>query len=55
MLLTETEQVSALRTARYAHANRGMVHVIPISDPAQLAGYTTAIAENNRLRREPGA
>jgi len=35
---------------RYAHANRGTVHVIPIPDRPQLAGYTTAVAENNRLR-----
>jgi YVTN family beta-propeller protein len=39
---------------RYVHANRGTVHVIPIPDAAQLAGYTTAVAENNRLRlRQP--
>jgi len=35
---------------RYVHANRGTIHVIPIPDAAQLAGYTTAVAENNRLR-----
>ena len=35
---------------RYAHANRGTVHVIPIPDRSQLAGYTTAVAENDRLR-----
>lgn len=35
---------------RYVHANRGTLHVIPIPDPAQLAGYTTAVAENNRMR-----
>ena len=35
---------------RYAHANRGTLHVIPIPDAGQLAGYTTAVAENNRLR-----
>ncbi len=35
---------------RYVHANRGTLQVIPIPDPAQLAGYTTAVAENNRLR-----
>jgi YVTN family beta-propeller protein len=34
---------------RYVHAYRGTLHVIPIPDPAQLAGYTTAVAENNRL------
>jgi YVTN family beta-propeller protein len=35
---------------RYVHANRGTLHVIPIPDAAQLAGYTTVVAENNRLR-----
>lgn len=35
---------------RYVHANRGTLHVISIPDAAQLAGYTTAVAENNRLR-----
>jgi len=35
---------------RYVHANRGTLHVIPVPDASQLAGYTTAVAENNRLR-----
>jgi YVTN family beta-propeller protein len=35
---------------RYVHANRGTLHVIPVPDAAQLAGYTTAVAENNRMR-----
>jgi YVTN family beta-propeller protein len=35
---------------RYVHANRGTLHVIPIPDAAQLAGFTTAVAENNRMR-----
>ncbi len=35
---------------RYVHANRGTLHVIPVPDVSQLAGYTTAVAENNRLR-----
>jgi YVTN family beta-propeller protein len=35
---------------RYVHANRGTLHVIPLPDASQLAGYTTAVAENNRLR-----
>jgi YVTN family beta-propeller protein len=35
---------------RYVHANRGSVAVLPVPDPAQLASYTTAVAENNRLR-----
>lgn len=38
---------------RFVHANRGTVQVIPIPDSAQLAGYTTAVAENNRLRLGP--
>ncbi|MFY9527396.1 MAG: bifunctional YncE family protein/alkaline phosphatase family protein [Candidatus Acidiferrales bacterium] len=37
-------------THRYVHAYRGTVHVIPIPDAAQLAGYSTAVAENNHLR-----
>jgi hypothetical protein len=35
---------------RYVHANRGSVAVAPIPDAAQLASYTTAVAENTRLR-----
>ncbi len=35
---------------RAVHANRGTLHVIPVPDPAQLAGYTIAVAENNRMR-----
>ena len=35
---------------RFVHANRGSVAVLPIPDAAQLAAYTTAVAENNRLR-----
>lgn len=34
---------------RAVHANRGTLHVIPLPDPNQLAGYTTAVAENNRV------
>ncbi len=34
---------------RYVHANRGTVHIIPVPDAAQLANYTAAVAENNRL------
>ena len=34
---------------RYVHAYRGTVHVLPIPDAAQLAGYTTAVAENNHV------
>jgi YVTN family beta-propeller protein len=35
---------------RYVHANRGSVAVVPIPSAAQLSSYTTAVAENNRLR-----
>ena len=34
---------------RYVHANRGTVHVIDLPSDAQLASYTTAVAENNRM------
>ncbi len=34
---------------RHAHANRGSVAVVPVPAQAQLAGYTTAVAENNRI------
>jgi DNA-binding beta-propeller fold protein YncE len=36
---------------RYVHAYRGSVHILPIPDAAQLAGYTTAVYENNHLTR----
>ncbi|MBL9199576.1 MAG: bifunctional YncE family protein/alkaline phosphatase family protein [Opitutaceae bacterium] len=39
---------------RYVHAYRGTVSVVPVPDAAQLADYTTAVAENNRLQL-PGA
>jgi YVTN family beta-propeller protein len=39
---------------RYVHAYRGTLHMIPIPDAVQLAGYTTAVAENNRLRLRNG-
>jgi YVTN family beta-propeller protein len=35
---------------RFVHANRGSVAVLPVPGAAQLASYTTAVAENNRLR-----
>ena len=35
---------------RFVHSYRGSVAVIDIPDRAQLASYTTAVAENNRLR-----
>jgi YVTN family beta-propeller protein len=34
---------------RFVHANRGSVNVVDIPDAAQLARYTVAVAENNRL------
>jgi YVTN family beta-propeller protein len=34
---------------RFVHSNRGTAHVIPIPDAAQLASYTAAVAENNRM------
>jgi YVTN family beta-propeller protein len=34
---------------RFVHAYRGSAAVIAIPDRAQLAGYTTAVVENNRL------
>ncbi len=35
---------------RFVHSYRGSVAVIPIPSDSQLANYTTAVAENNRLR-----
>jgi YVTN family beta-propeller protein len=35
---------------RYVHADRGSVAVMPLPEAAQLASYTTAVAENNRMR-----
>ncbi|MEX2262009.1 MAG: alkaline phosphatase family protein [Bryobacteraceae bacterium] len=35
---------------RFVHAYRGSVNVLPVPDEAQLASYTTAVAENNHLR-----
>ncbi|MDZ4798062.1 MAG: bifunctional YncE family protein/alkaline phosphatase family protein [Bryobacteraceae bacterium] len=34
---------------RFVHANRGSVAVIDVPDVAQLASYTTVVAENNHL------
>ncbi|HWC00645.1 MAG TPA: bifunctional YncE family protein/alkaline phosphatase family protein [Bryobacteraceae bacterium] len=34
---------------RFVHANRGSISVLPIPDAAQLASYTTAVAENNHV------
>lgn len=41
---------------RFVHSYRGSVSILPIPEASQLAGYTTAVAENNRLAlpsREP--
>ena len=35
---------------RYVHSNRGSVAVVQLPNEAQLSSYTTAVAENNRLR-----
>ncbi|HUR59595.1 MAG TPA: bifunctional YncE family protein/alkaline phosphatase family protein, partial [Opitutaceae bacterium] len=44
---------------RFVHSYRGTVNVLPVPGAAQLASYTTAVAENNRLsgnaRAEPAA
>lgn len=34
---------------RYVHSYRGMVSVVNVPDTAQLASYSTAVAENNRM------
>jgi YVTN family beta-propeller protein len=36
-------------TRRYVHSDRSSIQVIPVPDAAPLAGYTTAVAENNHL------
>jgi YVTN family beta-propeller protein len=38
---------------RFVHAYRGAVSVIDIPDSAQLANYTTAVAENNHMSAAP--
>jgi YVTN family beta-propeller protein len=35
--------------ARYVFAERGSVHVIPVPSANELAAFTTAVSENNRL------
>ncbi|MBS1877171.1 MAG: bifunctional YncE family protein/alkaline phosphatase family protein [Acidobacteria bacterium] len=35
---------------RFVHSYRGSVAVVELPDAAQLASYTTAVAENNRMR-----
>jgi YVTN family beta-propeller protein len=34
---------------RFVHSYRGMVSLVDLPDPTQLASYSTAVAENNRL------
>jgi YVTN family beta-propeller protein len=34
---------------RYVHSYRGTVNVLPLPDDHQLASYSTAVAENNRI------
>ncbi|MEZ5401493.1 MAG: alkaline phosphatase family protein [Bryobacteraceae bacterium] len=38
---------------RFVHSYRGSVHVIEAPSPSQLAGYTSAAAENNHMRLGP--
>lgn len=35
---------------RFVHAYRGSVHIVDLPDAAQLASFTTAVAENNHMR-----
>ena len=37
------------QTGRYVHSYRGSVNVIQLPSEAELAGYTTSVAANNRL------
>ncbi len=39
---------------RYVHAVRGAVNVIPVPSDAELAAYTTGVAQNNRLALRTG-
>lgn len=39
---------------RFVHANRGSAHVVSMPDTAQLASYTAAVAENNRMAFRDG-
>jgi YVTN family beta-propeller protein len=41
---------SPAKRGRYVHAVRGSVNVIAIPTDAELAAYTTSVAQNNRLR-----
>ncbi|HWC74546.1 MAG TPA: bifunctional YncE family protein/alkaline phosphatase family protein, partial [Gemmatimonadales bacterium] len=37
------------KTGRYVHSYRGSINVIDVPTDAQLAAYTTSVAQNNRL------
>jgi YVTN family beta-propeller protein len=39
---------------RFVHANRGSAHVVAMPNSAQLASYTAAVAENNRMSFRDG-
>ena len=39
---------------RYVHAVRGSINVIPVPSDAELAAYTTGVAQNNRLALRSG-
>ena len=45
----ENLKISPGPNRRYVHSDRSSLQVIPIPDAAQLAGYTTAVAEDNHL------
>ncbi len=47
--LSQGTQIERGPTRRYVNSCRGTIHVIPVPDAAQLAGYTTAVLENNHL------
>lgn len=44
----------AALTGRYVHAVRGSINVVPVPSDAELAAYTTAVAQNNRLALRSG-
>jgi YVTN family beta-propeller protein len=44
-----TTEGSPDKRGRYVHAVRGSVSVVTIPTPAELAAFSTAVAENNRL------
>jgi YVTN family beta-propeller protein len=54
-LLGEGSGYSGNPKLKFALALRGSIAVIPIPDAAQLASYTTAVAENNHVTLGPAA